>query len=395
MKPNAFPVFSDVSSRKLAYGASLAVIALSVFAFIVQVDIKKDVVCEIVSPGEVKVEGMNGLIGEVFVAGGDRVKAGQPLFVVERDISLTSDGKTRRGFVDEDREQRLNTIESLATNKRKELESRIASFKTVLQNRRQEQVLLETQITEATNHVMDGEKTLARLKSVADYVVADRIEQAQGDLTQRRIALSQRQAQRQQISSDIANTNNSLEEARRALVSLESEVGRDRQGVQAEYEKNRSTMTVSAPMDGVVSFSQAMVGRNIKAEDVVMAISAEGPRSLQAALRIPSRERGFVKEGQPVRLKFDAFPYARFGTMEVQIDSISRNTIVRQAPSPMAQNQQGDEYMAYAQLPQDFFAAHNERHQILPGMRATASVLVERRTIAEWVIPALFEVMRG
>ena len=32
---------------------------------------------------------------------------------------------------------------------------------------------------------------------------------------------------------------------------------------------------------------------------------------------------------------------------------------------------------------------------ILPGMRATASIVVERRTIAEWVFAPLFRMWRG
>jgi membrane fusion protein len=51
--------------------------------------------------------------------------------------------------------------------------------------------------------------------------------------------------------------------------------------------------------------------------------------------------------------------------------------------------------MAWATLGGDTFNFERQRFDILPGMVATASIVIERRTIAEWVLAPLFRVLRG
>ena len=40
-------------------------------------------------------------------------------------------------------------------------------------------------------------------------------------------------------------------------------------------------------------------------------------------------------------------------------------------------------------------SSSKQRFDILPGIGATASIVIERRTIAEWVLAPLFRMMRG
>ena len=51
--------------------------------------------------------------------------------------------------------------------------------------------------------------------------------------------------------------------------------------------------------------------------------------------------------------------------------------------------------MAWATLRGKTFDYGRQRFEILPGMRATASIVVERRTIAEWVLAPFFRMLRG
>jgi membrane fusion protein len=138
-------------------------------------------------------------------------------------------------------------------------------------------------------------------------------------------------------------------------------------------------------------------GRTLTPTDVALVITTGKSGGLRAALHIPSRRRGFVREGQIVRLKLDAFPYARFGSYEARIDSISRTT-VRSTMSPTGASEAaapGGDYMAWATLAGNQFEFGRRRFDILPGMTGTASIVVERRTIAEWVLEPLFRILRG
>jgi membrane fusion protein len=397
MKTNDFPDFKDISSRKIAYAASLIVIAFIAFAFLREIELKKDVPAIVVSEGEVKIRGVSGLVTEVHARPDMQVHAGQHLFQLRRDISLADNGMTRDRFAENHKDDQVRMIGQQASLKERELRARIDALLANQKNRRHELQLLDHEMEEMRRHIDEGQKALKRLQALSEYVIAERIEQARSDVAQRKIALSQRQARQRELLSDLNLMRSSQKEAQASLDSLGIQAQRDVQNVQMNYEQSRSTVTISAPVAGVVSFSRITAGNTLREEDVAMVITTGVEHELQVALRIASRQRGFIKEGQRIRLKFDAFPYSRFGTLEARIDTISRDTIVPAQGASVSASSIGDEsdYVAYARLVKPEFSARGEHHRLLPGMRATASVVVEQRTIAEWVLAPVFEAIRG
>lgn len=161
-------------------------------------------------------------------------------------------------------------------------------------------------------------------------------------------------------------------------------------------EKPGSDVTVYAPQAGVLVSSTLLTGRTLNKGEVALVIATSPAKPLMATLRIPSRQRGFVKPGQTIHIKLDAFPYARFGTYEARIDSVSdttlgaSNTSLAKSGTPVR-----DDYIAWATLHSNTVDFGKEQFTILPGMRGKASIVVEQRTIAEWVLAPLFRMVRG
>lgn len=162
-------------------------------------------------------------------------------------------------------------------------------------------------------------------------------------------------------------------------------------------EKLHSSVTIYAPQAGVVIFSGLRAGRMLDAGEVAQIIDTDPGQPLTIALRIPSRQRGFVRPGQIIHIKLDAFPFARFGTYEARIESISGITlrVPDESRPPLAGSDQSNDYRALATLRGDTFDVGGESFQMFPGMRGTASIVVERRTIAEWILAPLFRMIRG
>jgi len=403
MEPLYLPEFRDIRGRWIAYGASAFVLAGIVFAFCRQVELKQDVRCEIVSPSEIKVQGESGLVSAIYVQPPAHVVAGQPLFKVERDMTLASDGVRRGEFDARVRDEQRRAVDALYAQRRVDLGAQLATARANEASRRAE--LAEIGEQGEQNHQLADEtqKKLDRLQSVSDYVVADRIEQARADLHQNRIALAQSAAQRQQTLAAIADLHNTQTALAAQLKELDASHARDLQDANARYEQSRGDATISAPKAGTVTFSRLLQGSTLHPADIAMVLVTDASQPLRAELHIPSRQRGFVHEGQTVRLKFDAFPYAKFGSYEARIDSISRTTVSAARPdssgadgaSSSTPPPPGDDYVAWVTLHGHTFDYGKERFDILPGMQATASIVTERRTIAEWVLEPLFKIVRG
>ncbi|MGV2293396.1 HlyD family efflux transporter periplasmic adaptor subunit [Trinickia sp. YCB016] len=397
MEVTHLPQFRDVPWRWIAYAASVVVIAAIVFAFLGQVELKQDVPCEIVSSSEVKIQGLTGIVAAIYVRPTQQVEPGTPLFRLDRDLSLSSDGRQRQQFDEQMRNDQIRAADAQFRQRSADIDAQLTAVNLTERAKEGEMRSVAAQITQDRQLAAETEHKLSRLKSMSEYVTADRIEQASADVHERKVAVEEGAARQQQLLGDIETLRGTQAELAAKLKEEAAEHSRDVQDIFLKYEQLRENVTISAPKAGVVTFSSLVPGRTLDAGDVALVIGTEPRRPLIAALRIPSRQRGFVRAGQIVRLKFDAFPYARFGTYEAHIDSISGTTVGASAAaraSPGASGSEG-EYMAWATLRGDTFQFGKERFPILSGMRATASIVVERRTIAEWVLAPLFRMFRG
>jgi membrane fusion protein len=409
MQAPDLPQFKDVPWRWIAYTASVFVIAALAFGFVHQIELKQDVSGEIVSAAEVKIQGLTGLVSSISVRPSERVEAGTPLFRLQRDFSLTSDGQQRQVFDEKMRDSQIQSIDEQYRERRAQLVAQRQSSRLTESSRQAELAALGTQSAQNTQLIDESEQRLARLNSVAEYVTADKIEQARVDVHQGRITAAQNSARKQQLSGEIGAAVSAQADIDAQMRELDARHARDVQDVRARFERDRQDAIVSAPKSGIVTFSGLVAGRTLTTNDVAMVIATGENGPLRAALSIPSRRRGFVREGQIVRLKFDAFPYAKFGTYEARIDSISGTTVLPASPPTQpgapggadpadettAPKETGGDYLAWATLSGKTFDFEGQHFAILPGMRATASIVVERRTIAEWVLAPLFRMLRG
>lgn len=403
MEYTPLPEFKDISWRYLAYAASAVLIAASVYAFVQEIELKQDVPAEIVSQSEIKIQGLEGLVSEIYAQPGSKVARGAPLFRLDRDFSLSADGQQRDAFDASLRDEQIQSADTIYQQRRAELAARLNAAVQNLQGLERERAVLRQTLDQNRQMVAEAERKVARLNEVESYVVADRIEQARSELSQLRIAAMDNQSREQRIASEMANARGGQTELRAQMALLEAEHDKGQREIRTRFERERQSAVISAAEAGVVSFSNLLPGKMLRAGDVAMVIATNGRSELQAALSIPSRRRGFVRVGQTVRLKLDAFPYVRFGTHAATITAISNTTVAASSPSlslkpdpdAVASGSAEGDYIAWATLSGSTFAAEGRAHEILPGMRATASVVVEKRTIAEWLFAPIFRMLRG
>jgi len=392
------PRFSDVRWRWIAYFTSATVTLGVALAFFQEIELKRDVPCEIVSSSEVKIKGLTGLVTAVHVQSGQHVNQGQPLFQLARDLTLSSDGTPRPRFDEAMRDDQIDTATTQHDDRRAALAARLDASERTAKARELELQAIDRQHSRTRQIAADTRRTLERLEGMAGYVVADRIEQARLQAHQSAAEVAQGDARRQSLLSEIETLRGNLRELQVQQRELDAQLTREVQDIRLRYEAARQNSTIFAPHSGQITFSSLVSGHMLEAEDVALVINTGTDHPLVAALNIPSRQRGFVKEGQTVRLKLDAYPYARFGALPARIESISDTAMNKSENSPAPTSGKPTEtnnYMAWATLSGQTFGSPREPLRILPGMRGTASVVIERRTIAEWVLEPLFQMIRG
>jgi len=146
---------------------------------------------------------------------------------------------------------------------------------------------------------------------------------------------------------------------------------------------------VHAPAGGVVSAMQFREGETVRAGDVLLAIARM--ETLIGTLHLPNKSAALLDEGREIRLLFDAFPPAEYGILTGILETIANVPIdPEHLEGPMVANE--PMYLARVELrlPE---IGQETRFRLLPGMSFTAHVSLERRTLAEWILEPVLDVI--
>ena len=160
----------------------------------------------------------------------------------------------------------------------------------------------------------------------------------------------------------------------------------------AEAEAARAII-VRASVSGRVSSLLAHSGMVVAPGRLVLSI-VPGGGGLQAEILVPARAAGFVRNGQPVALRYDAFPYQKFGLHEATIASIS-GTVLDPDQQPGPVRLPIPAYRVVARLERETVIAYGRTLELRPGLTFEADVVRDRRRIMEWLLEPVFAAAKG
>jgi membrane fusion protein len=141
-------------------------------------------------------------------------------------------------------------------------------------------------------------------------------------------------------------------------------------------------VTINAPVSGVVATQIVKSGQAVQEGQPLLTL-LPGDGALEAELFVPSRSIGFVAPGDAVLLRFQAFPWQKFGHQQGAITSIGR--------SPLAPAGGGQPlYRVTVTLARQSVTAYGKAEALKPGMLLDADILGERRRLIEWLFEPLY-----
>lgn len=164
---------------------------------------------------------------------------------------------------------------------------------------------------------------------------------------------------------------------------------------QAAENEARQRVVVRAPQDGIVTGVLAEPGQSVT-PTIALATLLPADARLQAQLFAPSSAVGFVRAHQQVQLRYQAFPYQKFGHQSGEVVQVSRSPLQASELAGLslpASLIAGGEplYRITVALDRQSVAAYGQPQALVPGMQLEADVLLDRRRLMEW----LFEPVLG
>ena len=336
-----------------------------------------------------------GNFGQILVGIGDEVQPGTILVKLKEEIALTGGG----GFNDA-------LLTELETEKRN-LESQLNQLpdEYALRRNRLRQQKTETSAEAARfdpridvqQRAVDLEEGLFRkMQSLMAAEAASALEVA----SQENRYLSATQTL-QALENDRANIYAGLTDIDAQLGLLPSQLS------QAELDlKNRisvidqkmirndvdTSSVIRAPIAGTVAAVTARQGQQASSGKTAMTLLPEGGR-LQAELFVPTRAIGFIKEGQTVRLLYDAFPYQKFGFHKGTVIEVSKS-VVQKSDLTNAPGITDPVFLVRVDLDAQSVLASGETIPLQSGMSLSADLILEERKIWEWAFDPLLGAIR-
>ena len=346
-----------------------------------------------------------GIVGSLDVQEGAQVHKGDRLLTLSDELQSARLGPTQAQIT-----QRLSERRASMTEERSQQQRLLAQQDRALANRvaalRSEEAQIEREIGLLRQRVEIAVRAAALHGQLhADGFLSEmRLQQAQSELLEQRARLAA--AERGRLSAARERMNIEAERA-----DLPLKLGRDTalldRGI-AELEQQRAEaearreIVVVAPHDGTVTAIHAVPGAKADAGTPLLTIVPPNTR-LEAHLYAPSRAVGFVRTGQRVQLRYQAFPYQRFGHYEGVVVGVSRAAL---SPAELPAQLAGltsvtggaagaavePIYRITVSLASQTVTAYGAKTPLQPGMTLEADVALERRRLFEWVLDPLYAV---
>jgi len=346
-------------------------------------------------------------VAELLVREGDSVKAGQPLLRLSAERALQ--GGTLNALQAAAMAQRRSSLEAEGRLNTQQIQQRAAALADRLRSLALERQHADGELDALRQRLQLAQANSERFKDLgaSGFVSGIQVQEKQEQV----LELQLRHRQTQRLLDGMQRDEASLRAEAQALhtsakstqVQMALQLGSlSQEGHELDA---RSGWALTAPADGIVASLNARTGQAAPAGQALLTLLPAGAERarLSAQLYAPSRTVGFLAEGQAVWLRYDAFPYQKFGIHEGRVTAVSRTPVNPQdLPAGHAQALLGGAqtneplYRVTVALNSQSVAAYGQNQALRSGMAAQAQVRQDRRAIWEWVLePVLAMGVKG
>jgi membrane fusion protein len=339
----------------------------------------------------------SGTVLERRVSDGQAVNRGDVLFVISYDHGTVSQPEAQAAITQQLALRRKSLLDdldkqrSMGSQREADTQRRILLLRgeiAQLQNERETQ-LRRTRSAESAYRRFEELKTRG-------FVSDLQLQQKDDDLLDQQAKLQATDRSRLTMLRDLASLEAEIRDlpmrTARDITATERDIASTDQQL-TESESRRQAVVV-APESGTVSAILAERGQTVSPSMPLLSI-VPASSILEAQLYAPSRAVGFVKPGQHVLLKYQAYPFQKFGQYDGTVTLVSRtalqpNEVPPQAMAPASTPM----YRINVTLKSPTVTAYGKEEALQAGMQLDADIELERRGLLEWVFEPLIS-LRG
>ena len=269
------------------------------------------------------------------------------------------------------------------------LAGRIKSSNRQIKNLQDENMHLADTI-ELTTSIVSDLKTQLEDSEKLHKIGAEtktRVQEIRHDLFENRRKLSQsqylvrnNQSEIDIIRNQIQNQKNETQQETIRELAIARESYRSLEDQLIKIKNRISLNKLSAPISGTVEEIKVHTQQGVvtAGSTIMTVIPFDSP--IEFEVRISNSDIGFVEISQPVNIKFDAFPFERYGILKGKVSSIARNSVeIEEGSGEWA-------YLVRVAPNEQSFSAQGRNLPITSGMTGTVDIVTGTRTVMSFLI---------
>jgi len=331
--------------------------------------------------------GTSAIVESVMRKAGDEVRQGDAIAHFSTEEMLGNGEPSTSGILAElhDQLEQTDSRESLLRN---EIAAQHAALERQVRGIAKEIVDVREQIREQHARVSRAAENLDRVQRIRNSGALAEVEflRQEDDVAAMRLTLgrlrqehNRTNRERQGLLAAQAGLDFELENGIASLATARAEL-RQRITVQEQ----RRLVVLQAPIDGTLATLDVVAGTRVRSQQLIATIvPLQSP--LAADVYVPSRAIGLIREGQVVRLLYDAFPHEQFGVASGNVESIA-GFVSLPADVPQTFGVREAAYKVRIAVDADYVTDRTGRHALRPGMSLGAEIVLEKRSLAEWLL---------
>ena len=343
-------------------------------------------------PGEaVVLSPRSGIVGELRVRDGEEVERGAVLMSLQTARRSSGSSGVEDSLLAQLEVERSRLREQIESERILARLAKARIGRDISNAQRTEQELLQLRAV-AAERVAVARRNLDRVRGLsaqgmlprqsADTALGDSLEMQQ-ELEQISVQLSGQRGQRQSLEAEQAllplQSAQRIAEHEARLSSVESRI--------VETQADRESVVVAAirgRVTGILVNSGANVAENQRLLTLVPVES-----ELRARLLIPARAAGQLRTGMDVRLRYDAFPFQKYGQQPATLIDLGQSILPPgEVMGPFRITEPS--YLATVALARQSITAYQRSFPLMGGLTLKADIVSDRRSLAEWLLDPLY-----
>lgn len=333
-----------------------------------------------------------GIINEVLVQEGEEVIKEQPLLIINGDI-LMSDGTHMETILLNEYKMQKQRIEQQIIRmvnsnlrRRQDIQQRLDSSLESLQLLDEQLTTLDKQHNLVSNHVKRYQDL--NKKGNISTIELNLLVEKELDLKREQQSLSRNRVTQLNTIQQL-QTEKDLLPLEQARILDEQEEQLSNIAVQVIRLQGQREYIVKASRSGVINNLQAIKGQRAQTNTPLLNIIPNNSK-LKVNLLVPVRSIAFVEPGQILDIRYDAFPYQKFGLYSGTVNQVSESIILPDEFNHSGVPISEPVYRITANLLNNNVKAYGRYIPLKVGMTLTADIQLGERTLFQWLLEPIY-----